>query len=279
MHRPSSLIISASAALLALAAPSHAQQAIEWRIKDGGNGHWYGSVVSPAVRFSTARAAAIAGGGDLVSINTAAESSFVFAHIASRPELWWPSSGQRHGPWIGLLQDPDAPDYAEPGGGWRWVDGTPLSFERWAQSSIACETQPNDCRCGGPCGLNLAAYYCPLGTGVPCGVVDTWAAMFDDMGGFINGYVIEWSADCNGDGIVDFGQIASGEAPDLNANGVPDGCECIADVFADGAVNGLDIGVLLGQWGGAGSADINRDGVVTGADLALMLAAWGPCGP
>lgn len=270
-------ITVATLAMLALTARADAQQAVEWRAKDGGNGHWYLGVVSPAVPFSAARTASIAAGGDLVSLNDAAESSFVFARIASRPELWWPGSGQRHGPWIGLVQDPSAPDYSEPGGGWRWVDGTPLAFSRWAQSGAPCEDQPNDCRCNGPCGLDRAAYYCPLGTGVPCGIVDTWATMFDDMGLYINGYIVEWSADCNEDGAVDFGQIASGEVADLNANGVPDGCECIADVFVDGAVNGLDIGVLLGQWGGAGSADINRDGVVTGADLALMLAAWGPC--
>jgi hypothetical protein len=36
---------------------------------------------------------------------------------------------------------------------------------------------------------------------------------------------VEWSADCNGDGIVDYGQIRSGQLVDLNSNGVPDVCE------------------------------------------------------
>jgi hypothetical protein len=36
---------------------------------------------------------------------------------------------------------------------------------------------------------------------------------------------LEWSADCNGDGIVDYGQILRGELEDLNGNGVPDICE------------------------------------------------------
>jgi hypothetical protein len=40
-------------------------------------------------------------------------------------------------------------------------------------------------------------------------------------------------------------------------------------------VNGQDLGMLLGQWGTAGSADLNRDGVVNGTDLGLMLGAWG----
>jgi hypothetical protein len=36
---------------------------------------------------------------------------------------------------------------------------------------------------------------------------------------------IEWSADCNADGVVDFGQIRNGELADTNTNGVPDICE------------------------------------------------------
>jgi hypothetical protein len=35
----------------------------------------------------------------------------------------------------------------------------------------------------------------------------------------------EWSADCDGDGEVDYGQILRGEIADLNGNGVPDVCE------------------------------------------------------
>jgi hypothetical protein len=33
--------------------------------------------------------------------------------------------------WIGGFQNPGAADYAEPDGGWRWVDGTPLVFTAW----------------------------------------------------------------------------------------------------------------------------------------------------
>ncbi|MEC9156814.1 MAG: DUF642 domain-containing protein, partial [Planctomycetota bacterium] len=38
-------------------------------------------------------------------------------------------------------------------------------------------------------------------------------------------YIIEWSADCNGDGIVDYGQILDGTLSDEDGNGVPDCCE------------------------------------------------------
>jgi hypothetical protein len=44
-------------------------------------------------------------------------------------------------------------------------------------------------------------------------------------GSQIRGYVVEWSADCNGDGITDYGQILQGTLPDANGNGVPDACD------------------------------------------------------
>lgn len=47
------------------------------------------------------------------------------------------------------------------------------------------------------------------------------------------------------------------------------------DLNGDGAVNGLDLTVLLAAWGSAGgSADINGDGAVNGLDLIALLAAW-----
>ena len=52
-------------------------------------------------------------------------------------------------------------------------------------------------------------------------------------------YIIEWSADCNGDGIVDYGQILSGELADANANNIPDCCEqgtgCPANIVTNGS--------------------------------------------
>jgi hypothetical protein len=47
------------------------------------------------------------------------------------------------------------------------------------------------------------------------------------------------------------------------------------DLNGDWTVNGSDLGNLLAQWGGPGSADFNGDGVVNGADLGGMLASWG----
>jgi hypothetical protein len=55
---------------------------------------------------------------------------------------------------------------------------------------------------------------------------------------------------------------------------VDDGCVA-ADLDCDGVVSGSDLGILLGQWGAAGSADLNGDGIVNGTDLGVLLGSWG----
>ncbi|MFG0275704.1 MAG: hypothetical protein ACF8QF_11665 [Phycisphaerales bacterium] len=48
-----------------------------------------------------------------------------------------------------------------------------------------------------------------------------------------------------------------------------------ADLNGDGAVDGADLGLLLGAWGAAGGpADLNGDNMVDGGDLGLLLGAW-----
>ena len=47
--------------------------------------------------------------------------------------------------------------------------------------------------------------------------------------------IIEYSADCNGDGIVDYGQILDGTFNDVDGNGIPDCCDdfsCIPEASA-----------------------------------------------
>jgi hypothetical protein len=56
---------------------------------------------------------------------------------------------------------------------------------------------------------------------------------------------------------------------------------CRPDLNGDGAVNGQDLGVLLGAWGPCPGTpcppDLNDDGAVNGQDLGVLLGAWGPC--
>ncbi len=51
-------------------------------------------------------------------------------------------------------------------------------------------------------------------------------------------------------------------------------CGSIADLNGDGRVNGADLGQLISQWGGPGSADFNGNGIVDGGDLGTMIAEW-----
>jgi hypothetical protein len=64
------------------------------------------------------------------------------------------------------------------------------------------------------------------------------------------------------------------------------GPTCLADLNADGIVNGFDLAILLGQWTGAAQyapcpprkqADLNGDCRINGFDLATLLGLWGPC--
>jgi ferredoxin len=101
-------------------------------------------------------------------------------------------------------------------------------------------------------------------------------------------YIIEWSADCNTDGIVDYGQILDGTFEDANQNGVPDCCDdggscepCPGDITGGGQVNGVDLAAILGAWGTDGQGkfdcDINDDATVDAQDLAIVLGGWGNC--
>ena len=150
---------------------------------------------------------------------------------------------------------------------WEWLSGEPWSYAVWA----------NDPHYSSEPWLVL------ISSG-------TWCCGFGDSGPSLFRAAIEWSADCNKDDIVDYGQILTGQLVDSNANGDPDCCEegipcsaCYAyDLNPTGIVDGADLGALLAFWGPVSPAfpraDINRDGNVNGADLGLLLANWGPCG-
>ncbi|UCD74807.1 MAG: hypothetical protein JSV91_13590 [Phycisphaerales bacterium] len=74
---------------------------------------------------------------------------------------------------------------------------------------------------------------------------------------------------------------------DQNANGIPDECECPADLNYDDQVNIDDLFEILGNWGlcddpgncpwDLGGPDGIPDGKVNIDDLFAVLGAWGPC--
>jgi hypothetical protein len=93
---------------------------------------------------------------------------------------------------------------------WHWIDGTPWDFSYWNPG------EPNSA----PIAVHaemLVGTWGPHGRWIDAGDC-CWETGCSRV-------AIEWSADCNADGIVDYGQILRGELADTNANGVPDTCE------------------------------------------------------
>ena len=255
---------------IALRSSTPLDGAVEWRKDEGGNGHWYKFVLAgEALSWFSARDAAEAQAATLACLEDGGETQWALTIAGSAAYFF-----SQNGIWLGGYQDVTHPEYAEPNGGWRWVSGPDMTFETWSSWF-------NDY--GGPTGQVAAI------STLQCPPAEPLGRFVSDIGAWFPAYpcysppqcsMVEWSRDCNGDGIVDFGQIRAGELPDVNRNNVPDECDCLADIFVDGQVNGADLGIVLSQWGqGAGAAaDIDRDGTVNGADLAAVLGTWGPCG-
>ncbi len=263
----------ALASSLLVGASASAQDAVEWRVADGGNGHWYELRELTSLSWVSHRDAATELGGHLVTITDSGENLFVRSLIP----MDLPGDGQNYifGPTIGLVQRDGS---REPAGGWEWVTGEPFTFSDWFPA------EPSNSG-GGEHWVRFRFMNQIL----------AWNDVVDWLGDthlccnpLVNRALIEWSADCNNDGIIDYGQIRAGELADLNSNNIPDCCEqsiscipCDADVDESGAVNGVDLAGLLNNWGSSGGkqprSDIDGNGVVDAMDLSFLLNAWGPC--
>ena len=249
-----------------------AQDAVEWRVADGGNGHWYQLVIPGTISWTDARIGAISVGGDLACPVTRLENAFV-AQIADSSAGWTTSGGFSGGPWLGGYQPSDSGGAASD---WRWVSGEPFGASNWSAG------EPNDAS-----GAEDNLHYFSPPPGAPSAF---WNDNNDSLSGGLSviSYLVEYSADCNNDGIVDYGQIRTGDLDDLNANNIPDCCEqstncdpCPADVDESGAVNGVDLAGLLNNWATSGGkqprSDIDGSGIVDATDLTYLLDAWGAC--
>ena len=187
--------------------------AVQWQTRDGGNGHWYLRVGTPAAPpqfgWEAARAAAEAMGGHLVTLTSAAENEFVRPMLIDGYFNVYLLGGYRVG------------------SEWRWVTGEPWSYTNWYGG------EPNN--------ANGNEFY--LASWVTPG---TWNDVWSTYEG--SGYIVEWDAadgcagdineDCTVNGIdlayvlADWGTVSS--RSDLNS---------------DGAINGVDLGIILYGWG------------------------------
>lgn len=182
---------------------------VQWSTSDGGNGHWY--VVAPygaADSWEEAEAYAVSLGGHLATLTSADENSFVtslYAQIGDTGSC--DSCGSGSAALLGGSHDI--------AGQWSWVTGEEWSFEDWYPGEptgggedvlyLRCPGQWND----GSNALDTPCRYAPI---------------------------IEWSADLNGNGIVDFGELT-----------VEDSCP--ADVNDDGSVDVMDLLGIIDAWG------------------------------
>jgi hypothetical protein len=112
------------AALLSLSFGSavFGQHAVQWKVSEGGNGHWYRLSVTGPTTWQSAKASAEIQGGYLATLTSDPEKRFVQAVVASVPG-YGESAVRRWGPWLGGFQDRTASDYSEPRNRWRWVTG------------------------------------------------------------------------------------------------------------------------------------------------------------
>ena len=179
----------------------HAQQTAQWKVSDGGNGHWYGKLVgSYQFSYQALNTAAANRGGHLLSLVSRAEEEFVLA-------VWGTT-------FLGLQSPPGS-------GNFEWSSGEPVTYSNWGTSACFSGPYPNN-----GSGAERFVYQShPECTGSQ-GFAPAWDDYYQsDLGTYIVDPVIEFDADCNSDGIVDYGQCHDGTLPDYNGNNIPDCCE------------------------------------------------------
>ena len=164
-----------------LAAPCVFAAPVEWSASSGGNGHWYEAVPVSGISWATAQANAVSEDGYLATANTSEENDFIYSLVKDRPEFWvMDPSNNALGPWLGGYQLDGSP---EPGGGWMWVDGNPVTYTNWGSNG-----EPNN-------SLGTEDRIMLFGVGRPSG--PEWndfprSGTFPDRGS-VTGYIIEYN--------------------------------------------------------------------------------------
>jgi hypothetical protein len=225
-----------------LANGSPAPGAVQWRVEDGGNGHWYWSD-RVSRTWSNAENAAQLQNAHLATSTSSAENEFLRTVIAQF---------NLDRPWIGGFQDTSSPDFTEPAGGWRWVTGETWNYTRWAS------IEPNN-----------------------QGGAENWLH-FGDNSGLWNDLpassqwtsIMEWETtqalDCNGNGIPDSCDISSGNSRDVNLNGIPDECEAPATLTLTNNAGACN------HAGGSVNVDATLSGVLSPIVSGQIYISWNP---
>ncbi|RLS89822.1 MAG: hypothetical protein DWI09_02820 [Planctomycetota bacterium] len=97
----------------------------KWEVAAGGNGHWYVKyAVGSGANWSDIAAKAQNLGATLACANTASENRLIGSLSVA--------TGAGTTVALGLYQDLASARYLEPAGGWKWTDGTAVSFNSWS---------------------------------------------------------------------------------------------------------------------------------------------------
>jgi hypothetical protein len=109
---------------------SHAGEVQQWKLSQGGNGHYYRLIVPVnGITWEDARTAAANAGGYLATITSEEEKAFVLGMAAGF------SVDNYAYTFLGGTQTPGS---GSPATGWTWVTGEPFSYAPWASG------EPND---------------------------------------------------------------------------------------------------------------------------------------
>ena len=244
------LFVVGGVAVLVCADAAQAQQAVQWKVADGGNGHWYQvvSVVpseSPEQHFDRATSL----GGHTATLASPEENSFCFTISAGTDPLIGvrKQNGNNVGAWV----------TSEPWQYSNWHGGEGNnSWERYVLLNALWSGQWQDTDLT-PRRYSLVEWDADCNND---NIVDYGQILAGEMD------------DSNTNGIPDICECG--------VNSTLPAC-CPGDLSGDHVVDGADIGLLLSSWGFCGANcphDLNNDGKVNGGDLGLLLSGWGNCG-
>lgn len=238
MKRKTKLLLGCIPFSLGLPLTLVTAEPIQWTIEEGGNGHWYERIDEP-LTWQEAKTASEELGGHLATITTQEEHDFTLQFSPGG------APGVTH---IGARQNLKT-------GSWFWITDEPFTYTSWYPGEPNNHNGNED---------YIALWVTP----------GTWNDVNDQ---YLARFLVEYE-DCNNNGLFDSTEIVNGTATDYNENGLPDDCECLADIDETGNVDALDLLLVIARWGQSSPlGDVDYDGIVNVNDLLYVVDNWGGC--